>query len=146
MLHLTACFFSFFNSHKVEASIFMASVAYVQSLVEVCDPMGCSLPGSFAHGIFQARILEWVAIPSPGDLLNPGNEPASLASPALAGGFFATEPPNCILVAFQNSDSASPQSTLFFIPTLTSGLTHPFDLSGGYRRYNMNTTHTKFSS
>ena len=28
----------------------------------LCDPMHCSLPGSSIHGIFQARILEWVAI------------------------------------------------------------------------------------
>jgi len=28
------------------------------------DPMDCSLPGSSAHGIFQARVLEWVAIAS----------------------------------------------------------------------------------
>ena len=28
----------------------------------LCDPMYCSLPGSSIHGIFQARILEWVAI------------------------------------------------------------------------------------
>ena len=27
-----------------------------------CHPMDCSLPGSSVHGIFQARILEWVAI------------------------------------------------------------------------------------
>ena len=27
-----------------------------------CDPMGCNPPGSSVHGIFQARILEWVAI------------------------------------------------------------------------------------
>ena len=26
------------------------------------DPRDCSLPGSFIHGIFQARVLEWVAI------------------------------------------------------------------------------------
>ena len=36
-------------------------------------------PGSSVHGILQARILEWVAIPSPGDLPNPGIEPQSLA-------------------------------------------------------------------
>ena len=29
----------------------------------LCDPTGCSLPGSSVHGILQARILEWVAIP-----------------------------------------------------------------------------------
>ena len=28
------------------------------------DPMDCSLPGSSIHGIFQARILDWVAIPT----------------------------------------------------------------------------------
>ena len=30
------------------------------------DPMDCSLPGSSVHGIFQARVLEWVAFPSQG--------------------------------------------------------------------------------
>ena len=38
----------------------MCSVA--QSCPTFCDPMDCSLPGSSVHGIFQARILEWVAI------------------------------------------------------------------------------------
>ena len=33
-----------------------------QSCPTVCDPKDCSLPGSSVHGIFQARILEWVAI------------------------------------------------------------------------------------
>ena len=28
----------------------------------LCDPMDCSLPGSSIHGIFQTRVLEWVAI------------------------------------------------------------------------------------
>ena len=28
----------------------------------LCDPMDCSLPGSFIHRIFQARVLEWAAI------------------------------------------------------------------------------------
>ena len=40
--------------------------------------MDCSPPGSSVHGIFQARILEWVAISSPGDLPNPGIKPKSL--------------------------------------------------------------------
>ena len=33
-----------------------------QSCVTLCNPMDCSLPGSPAHGIFQARVLEWGAI------------------------------------------------------------------------------------
>ena len=32
------------------------------SCLTLCDPMDCSLPGSSVHGIFQARILEWIAI------------------------------------------------------------------------------------
>ena len=33
-----------------------------QSCLTLCDPMGCSWPGSSVHGILQERILEWVAI------------------------------------------------------------------------------------
>ena len=44
-------------------------------------------------GIFQARILERVVISYLGDLPNAGIEPASLETPALAGGSFTTAPP-----------------------------------------------------
>ena len=50
-------------------------------------------PGSSVHGIFQARILEWVAISYSRDFPDLGLEPTSLASPALAGGFFTTAQP-----------------------------------------------------
>ena len=33
-----------------------------QTCPTLSDPMDCSLPGSSIHGIFQARVLEWVAI------------------------------------------------------------------------------------
>ena len=48
------------------------------------------LPGSSIHEILQARILEWVAKPSSRHIPNPGVEPGSPASPALAGEFFIT--------------------------------------------------------
>jgi len=52
--------------------------------------MDCSPPGSFVHGALQARILEWVALPSSrGSSRSRDRTP----SPALAGGFFTTEPP-----------------------------------------------------
>ena len=47
-------------------------------------------PGSSAHGILQTRIQEWVAMPPPGNLPDPGVEPTSLLSPALAGRVFTT--------------------------------------------------------
>ena len=37
----------------------------VQSSLTLSDPMNCSLSGSTAHGIFQARVLEWVPLPYP---------------------------------------------------------------------------------
>ena len=64
--------------------------------------MDCSPPDSSAHGIFQARVLEWGAIAfseeywsgllfsTPGDLPNPGIKPTCLA---LADSFLTTEPP-----------------------------------------------------
>ena len=53
-------------------------------------PMDCSPPGSSVHGILQARILEWVATSSQGDLPNPGIKPRS---PALQADSLPTEPP-----------------------------------------------------
>ena len=45
-------------------------VLVTQLCLTLGDPMNCSLPVSSVHGILQARILEWVATPSPGDLPN----------------------------------------------------------------------------
>ena len=60
------------------------------SHARLCNHMDGSLPGFAVHEIFQARMLEWVDIPSPEDLPDPGTEPGSLVSPALAGRLFAT--------------------------------------------------------
>ena len=49
-------------------------VLVTQLCSTLCDPMDCSPPGSSVYGILQARILEWVAIPSPGDLSQRGTE------------------------------------------------------------------------
>ena len=42
---------------KVEVKVLVA-----QLCLTLCDPMDCSPPGSSVHGLFQARILEWVAV------------------------------------------------------------------------------------
>ena len=59
-----------------------------KSCLTLYDAMDCGPPHSPAHGIFQARILERVAISSSRGSSHPGIKPASLASAALAGGFF----------------------------------------------------------
>ena len=56
----------------------------------LCDPTDCSPSGSSVQGILQARIMEWAALPSSRGSSDPGIEPASLMSPALADGFFTT--------------------------------------------------------
>ena len=53
--------------------------------------MDRSLPGSSVHGILQARILEWVAIPFFRATSQLRDQTRVSASPALAGGFFTTE-------------------------------------------------------
>ena len=49
-----------------------------------------TVSGSSLYGTLQASILEWVDMPPPGDLPHLGIEPATLMSPASAGGFFTT--------------------------------------------------------
>ena len=61
-----------------------------QSCPTLCGPMDCSLPGFSVCEIFQARILKWLLLPTPGHLSNPGIKSKPLASPALAGRFFIT--------------------------------------------------------
>ena len=65
-------------------------VKLLQSCLTLCDPMDCSQPGSSVHGILQARILDWLLCPPPGDLPYLGIEPMSLTSPALVGGLFTS--------------------------------------------------------
>ena len=71
-----------------------------QSRLTLCDPMDCSPPGSSVHGIFLARILEWVAISS-----SRGSSwfrDQTLIS-YIAGTFFPTEPLGKPFVSSDNS-------------------------------------------
>ena len=72
-------------SHSQEEACMHAQS--LQSCLALCESMECSLPGSSVHEILQVSGLPF---PSPGDLPDPGIKPASLMSPALAGGFFTT--------------------------------------------------------
>ena len=75
-------------------------MCWAQSCLTLCDPVDYSLPGSSVYGVFQARIWTRLTFPTPGNLPDPGIEPVSLVSPALAGGFFTTDPPGkpiCVL-------------------------------------------------
>ena len=47
----------------VRLCVYVCVCLVAQSCPTLCNHMACSLPGSSVHGILQARILEWVAIP-----------------------------------------------------------------------------------
>ena len=49
-----------FSTSSVCVCVCVCMLSHVKLL---CDPMNCSSPGSSLHGIFQTRVLEWVAIP-----------------------------------------------------------------------------------
>ena len=73
-----------------EAHCFLMATHSSQSCPILSDPMDYNPPGSSAHRIFQAKILEWVTISYSRDLPNPEIDPMSLTSPALANGLFTT--------------------------------------------------------
>ena len=65
----------------------------LQSCPTLCNPKDCSPQDSSVRGILEARILECIPCPSPGDFPDPGIEPLSLTSLALAGEFLTLVPP-----------------------------------------------------
>ena len=77
------CIFSEFNGNIFCKKSVLCLVA--QSCPTVYDPMDCSPPGSSVHGILQAGILEWVAMPSARGSSQPRD--GSQVS-CIAGGFF----------------------------------------------------------
>ena len=71
------------------------TVLVTQSCLTPCNLMDCRLPGFSVHGILQARILEWVGIPSPENLPNPGIKPTS---PARQADSLVSEPPGKLVL------------------------------------------------
>ena len=67
------------------AAAVAAAAKSLQLCPTLCDPMDCSLPGSSVHGILQARILEWVAMPFSRGSSHPRDQ--TLVS-CIAGRFF----------------------------------------------------------
>ena len=60
-------------------------VKVAQSCPTLCDPVNYTIPGSFVHGILQARILEWIAVP----FFRGFSQPRDQTQVSLiAGGFF----------------------------------------------------------
>ena len=60
------CLYVFVKTQTVQVKqvYFIAYKLYSINCLTLCDPMDCSPPGSSVHGILQARMLEWGAVPS----------------------------------------------------------------------------------
>ena len=79
-----------------------------QSCLTLCDPMDSSLPDSFVHGIFQARVLEWVAISFSRGSSQPRDRTLALQADTLP-----SEPPHWRQILYQLSHKGSP-NTLWY--------------------------------
>ena len=99
------------KAHLLSRRLWKSRHACACSLADSCPtlskPMDCSLPGSSTHVIFQARILEQVAIAFFRDLPDPGIKPMS---PELADRFFTTEPPGkqTLYIQFSSATQSCP--------------------------------------
>ena len=59
---LEGFFFQIFKTHLIFATNLVSESEVTQSYPTLCDLIDCSLPGSSVHEIFQATVLEWIAI------------------------------------------------------------------------------------
>ena len=84
-LFLSSFQFKYVDCYHQWFSSIINCVHVCSVMSDSCDPTDCSPPGSSVHGIFQARVLEWLPCHPPGDLPDPGIKPAYIVSPALQG-------------------------------------------------------------
>ena len=78
---------------------FCVHAKLLQSCLTLCIPMDCSPPGSSIHGILQAGILEWVAMPSRGSS-SPKDQTCLSCVSCIADRFSTTEPPGKLEYSF----------------------------------------------
>ena len=81
------------QTFKLSLVPWLCVCSIAQSRLTLSDAMDCNPVGSSVHEISQARIVEWLANPTPGDPSDPGSEPRSPVFPVSAGGFFTTDSP-----------------------------------------------------
>ena len=83
----------FVNTHT-HTLIHSCCCLVTKSYLTLCDPMDCSPPVSSVHGISQARILEWVAIPC----CKGSSQPRDQTPVSFTGRFFTAKPPGKPLI------------------------------------------------
>ena len=115
-----------------------------RSVVQLfCNARDCSPPGSSVQGIFSQEYWSWLSFPTPGDLPDPGIEPASLASSSLAGRFFTIVLPRkanmqCFFPTPWRNSYYLTSSCIWYITDVLErpdwGATWPFILSHSFEK------------
>ena len=105
----------------------------VQSCPTLCNPIDCSPPGPSVHGILQARIIEWVAMPSCRGSSQPRDGTSVFCISCVEGGFFThwatwEAPPKSLheILYFQVLVALSFPNSPFIDPSLLSWLKDDF--------------------
>ena len=112
-----------FKPLHFKCNVSVWTVLVVQSCPTLCNPTDCSPPGFSVHGILQARILEWIAIPSSRERPNPGIEPWS---PALQADYLPFELHGSLLLSLYPNK----RSIHFKIPLMRKKQRHYFTNKG----------------
>ena len=97
---------SFTSLLQQQTSSCLGEVKVTQSYPTLCDPMNYSLPGSLVHGIFQAWVLEWVAI----SFSSRSSQPRDRTRVSLKAGTLLSELPGKPL--FSSNPTSNPSSSL----------------------------------
>ena len=105
--------FDYHGTHTVTCVCVCVHAKLFQSCPTLCYTMACSSPGFSVHRSFQARILEWVAVPSSRRCSQKGSHPCLIMSPAPAGGFFTASTTWEYLIV---KSKHSKNSTFFSLP------------------------------
>ena len=82
-----------FGFSKLASYTYSVLCLVPQSFLTLCEPVDCSPPGSFVHGILQARIMEWVVMTSSGESSQPRIELVSPVAPILQVASLPLAPP-----------------------------------------------------
>ena len=111
------------------------NTACMHAVLSLCNLMDCGPPGSSVHGILQARILEWVAMPSSRRSSWPRDWTRVSCGSCIAGGFFTTEPPGKPCLNHWTTPNWLPMFNLSFnletsYQYLTSWTLHSYHLLG----------------
>ena len=99
--HIAGRRFNLWATREVRSLGLTYMCAYAHSCLTLSDSTDCSSPGSLSTEFSRQEYWSGLPFPTPGDLPDPGIEPSSLPSPAMAGRFFKTVLPMILTTQYK---------------------------------------------